>query len=123
MTITEIQQSLEQNQPKPKPAPRKKAKADAPIAIRPADTTAQRFAQRVRIIIEDTLGKPADYKMGLEFILRMTEQMTDTAPAAELAEDRGLRHNAERIVKALEITDLTPTELVAIVERSEMVGV
>jgi hypothetical protein len=119
MTVIEVQKSLKKLQPKAKQKPPTKIKPAKAESVRPEDVTAQKFAERVRILAEDVINKPGDYKMGLEFILRLALDMEGQAPAVDLGTDQGLRLNAKRIVRALEITDLTPERLVQIVEQSE----
>jgi len=124
MTIKEIRQALPK-QKKSKPAAKPKpAKAQADVsAVRPADSTAQQFADRVRILIENVLYRPNDHSMGLKFIHKLASELAAEAPAVDLGPDKGLRYSAERIVKALEITDLSPEQLVGIVESYEIQGV
>ena len=118
MTIEQICSTLPKLKTKPaqKPAP-------AVTTVRPADVTAQEFAQRIRILADEALADPDKVNPALELIESLASEMAETPVKSnghsDPFQDHGLRPNAERIVRALKLSDVTPGQIVSMVETYE----
>jgi len=118
MNIQEIQNALPKLKTKPAPKP-----APAVATVRPADVTAQEFARRIRALAEEALSDPDKVAPALELIESLSYDMAE-APVKTNGhtvpfEDHGLRPNAERIIKALHLSNVTTGQIVAMVETYE----